>query len=196
MTLTTLGLEESIRNGWPVVALAEIDHPDEGMQRLWDGVGTLSWNGYSWTGIGPFGRMSGIGGSKRLMLRAVTFQILGIPPHIEIYLNERLRNRPARAWIAGMDERGVRVNGEPFQEVDGLCDYQTHTADENGIQSVSLIVGEPVYSIERAQTLSFTPEWINSYLQGWRTRNLAGERITGYDRLSELANATRSWTRT
>lgn len=201
--LTTPGLQQSIENGWPVVVLAAIDHPipavidiwPDGVIRLWDGVGVLSYDGKDWRGLGPFGRVMGIGGSKRLLLRSVTFQLSGIPAEHAIYLDPLLRNRRAQAWVAGLDERGVKVNGEPYQEVDGLVDYQTHTSDENNVQTIELIIGEPVYSIERAQNLSYTPEWANAYLARWRERNRGGARITGYDRMAELADATRSWTR-
>lgn len=202
--LTTRGLAESIANGWPTQTLAAIDHPidavldiwSDGVIRLWDGVGVLRYNGKDWSGIGPFGRVVGIGGSKRLLLRSVTFEMVGIPAEHQVYLDPGLRNRPAQAWIAGMDERGVRVNGEPYQEVDGLVDYQTHTSDETGVQTIAIQIAEPVYSIERAQNLSYTSEWANAYLKKWRDRNRGGAEITGYSRIPELADATRSWTRT
>lgn len=201
---TTAGLQESIANGWPVVALASIDHPvpevialfPDGVIRLWDGVGVLRHDGHNWKGIGPFGRLVGIGGSKRLLLRAVQFAMVGIPANLSIYLDERMRNRPAKAWIAGLDARGMKVNGEPYQEVDGLCDYQEHKTEDGGQQTILMTIAEPVYSIERAQTLAYTPEWLNSWLAGWRERNVGGARLTGLDRIAELADATRSWTRT
>jgi|GEM_PF-3312001 len=202
--LTTRGLQQSIENGWPTVTLAAINHPiaaviaiwSDGVIRLWDGVGVLRYDEKDWRGIGPFGRVTGIAGSKRLLIRTVTFEMSGIPGEHAVYLDPTLRNRQAQAWVAGMDERGVKVNGEPYQEVDGLVDYQTHTSDEGGVQTIALTIGEPVYSIERAQNLAYTPEWANTYLEGWRERNRGGARITGYDRIAELADATRSWTRT
>jgi hypothetical protein len=204
MILTTKGLQESIANGWPVQALAMIHHPvpavtsvwADGFLRLWDGVGDLRYGGQPWRGIGPFGRLAGIGGSKRLMIRTVTFELVGIPANYAVYLDPALRNRSAKAWIAGMDRHGAKVNGDPYLEVDGLCDYQESESEDGLTQVIRLIVGEPVYSIERAQTLAYTPEWANSYLRKWRERNIGGARITGYDRISELADATRSWTPT
>jgi hypothetical protein len=200
---TTAGLEQSIKNGWPIAAMAAINHtvdavleiwPD-GIIRLWDGIGDLRYGGKDWKGIGPFGTLVGIGGSKRLLVRSVTFQLAGIPSTQEVYLDPTLRNRPAQAWIAGLTADGSRVNGEPYQEVDGLCDYQEQNDDGSGAQTILLHVAEPVYSIERSQSLAWTPEWINDYLSDWRDTHLAGERITGLDKMSELANATKSWTK-
>lgn len=210
--LTTKGLQESIDKRWGTRTLAAINHPvdavfaelddagaalwPDGVIRLWDGIGLLRYGGKNWRGIGPFGRVTGIGGSKRLLLRTVQFEMSGIPAEQAIYLDPLLRNRPAMAWTAGMDALGVKVNGEPFQEVDGLVDYQTHTNDDSGVQTITLTIGEPVYSIERAQNRAYTPEDMNAYLATWRARNRGGARITGYDRIAELSDATRSWTLT
>jgi len=187
---------ESIRNGWPTAVLTAIDHPTAGILRYWDGVGSLSYDGQDWSGLGQFGRVIGIGGSKRLMLRTVTFELCGLPPDIDVHLDPTMRNRPAQAWIAGLDARGRKVNGVAYQEVDGLVDYQDLKAADDGSHSIQMIIAEPVYSIERAQTLAYSPEWSNSYLADWRAANISGDRITGYDRMAELANATRAWTPT
>ena len=200
--LTTKGLDESIRNGWPVVALAKIYHPvdavtttwSDGYIRLWDGVGSLRYGGNDWRGIGPFGRISGIGGAKRLMLRQVTFEMSGIPGEHAVYLDPTLRNRAVLAWTAGLDARGVHVNGSPYQEVDGFIDHISHETDDGGVQTIKLIVTEPIFNIERAQNKVYSPEWANAYLEDWRAANLGGNRITGYDKIAELANATKSWT--
>ncbi|MEI9804108.1 MAG: hypothetical protein WDN48_06090 [Pseudolabrys sp.] len=109
---------------------------------MWDGVGVLRYGAKDWRGIGPFGAVTGIGGSKTLMIRTVTFILSGIPANETVYLDPLLRNRPAQAWTAGMDENGVKVNGEPYQEVDGLVDYQTLKSDDNGIQSIEMTIGE------------------------------------------------------
>jgi hypothetical protein len=202
--LTTKGLDESIDKGWPTRTLASIYHPipavidiwPDGWIKLWDGIGVLRYDGGDWRGIGPFGRVAGIGGSKRLLIRTVTFEMSGIPAEHAVYLDPTLRNRQAKAWTAGMDKYGSYVNGEPYQEVGGLVDYQTHQSDESGIQSIIITIGEPVYSIERAQSRYYTAEDMNAYLAKWRERNRGGARITGYDLIPELADATRSWTRT
>lgn len=203
-TLTTPGLQQSIRSGWPIATLASIDLPTaavketwpDGIIRVWDGVGVLDYDGHEWKGIGPYGQLTGASGSKQLMLRSVTFRLVVPPSSQPTYLTPEMRNRPAKAWIAGMDAAGRYVNGDPFQEVDGLCDYQTLKSDENVVQSIELSVVEPIYSIERAQSLKYTSEWANRWLRSWRDRNLAGQRVTGFDRIPELQDATREWTRT
>jgi hypothetical protein len=204
MILTTPGLTQSINNGWPVRGLVAIDHPiaetikiwPDGVMRMWDGVGTLRHDGHDWLGMGIYGRMTGVGGSKQLTLRSVTFELTGIPASYDIILDERIRNRSAQAWIAGMDADGSWVNGEPYLEVDGLCDYSVHKTEENGTQTIQLFVGQPVFSIERAQNKLYTSEWLNDWLSEWRDLNVSGQRLTGFDKIPELANAVRSWTKT
>lgn len=183
---TTVGLQQSVRNGWPVVALAYIDHPD-GAVRVWSGVGSLEYAGATYEGIGFFGRVRNIGASKKLTVRQVIFELRGVPPDSTTWLSASVRNRSASAWIAGMDERGKYVNGTAWQIVDGTCNYQELKFDDPGAAIIELTVSEPVVSIERAQNLAWTPEWI---------RDTHGADVSGLDRLSELASAQKSWTRT
>lgn len=183
---TTLGLQQSIRQGWPIAALAEIDHPD-GVVRVWSKVGTLEYDGASWQGIGFLGRITGIGASKRLSIRQLVFELRGVPGDSTTWLSADVRNRSAKAWLAGMDERGQYVNGTAWQIVDGLCDYQELKFEDGGTAAIRLTVSEPVVSIERAQNLAWTPEWI---------RNEYGDDVSGLDRITELVNAQKQWTLT
>lgn len=187
--LTTLGLKQSIRQGWPLAMLVYIDHPD-GEIRLWTGIGDLKWDGNTYEGIGRFGGIKNIGGAKELRVRQLTFELRGVPADATKHLNKDIRNRASQAWIAGMDKRGQHLNGEPWKVVDGKADYHEFPVEDDGTVTVQMMVTEPVWSIERAQNLAFTPEWINE-----RFRD-GGNRITGLDLISTLANRQESWTRT
>lgn len=185
--LTTPGLAESIRNGWPLAALAWIDHPD-GDVYAWSGAGTLEHDGQQWQGVGTFGRIKGIGGSKQLGIRVVTFELSGLPASAGQWLTETIRNRAAKAWLAGMNRAGSRINGDPELIVSGVCDYDELSVSADGAASILLHVTTPVYSIERAQNLVWSPEWLNETYRG------EGERLTGLDALSDLADAQKNWT--
>jgi len=184
--LNTLGLQQSIRNGWPRAYLAYIDHPD-GEVWVWSGIGDLVFDGQTYGGVGQFGRISGVGGSKELGVRQVIFDLAGVPDEAAKQLNKDVRNRVARAWVAGLDRDGMKVNGAPWQIVDGLADYQDLPAADDGTVVVRLVINEPVFSIERAQDLAWTPEWLEQ---------THGGGITGLDRVAGLANAAENWTRT
>lgn len=184
--LTTIGLQQSIRQGWPVVRMLYLDHPD-GEINVWSGVGDLAYGGETYGGIGGFGRISGIGGAKRLALRQVVLELAGVPEEAVKHLNKDVRGRTARAWIAGLDSDGRKVNGAPWQVVDGRADYQELPLGDDGNVMIRIHVIDPVYSLERAQNLVWSPEWI---------RATHGPEISGLDLLSSLADASENWTRT
>ena len=158
--LTTLGLQQSIRQGWPLAWLAYIDHPD-GEVWLWSGVGDLVYDGQTWQGVGEFGRVVNVGGAKQLAVRSLDFELTGIPDEAAQYLNKDIRGRSAKAWVAGMDHDGIGVNGSAWPVVDSIADYQELPIDDDGTVVVRISVTEPVYSIERAREDAWTSEWIN-----------------------------------
>jgi hypothetical protein len=158
--LTTLGLSESIRSGWPVTWLVYFDHPD-GEVRLWSGVGDLVYGGDTYQGVGHLGRIVGVGGAKKLAVRQIQLELSGIPVQATRWLNKDVRGRVARAWVAGLDRDGTRVNGMPWQVIDGVADYQELPLSDDGSVAVRVHINEPVFEMERAQNLAWTSEWIN-----------------------------------
>lgn len=181
----TPGLAEAIANRWPIAALAYIDHPD-GEVRLWSGLGTLRHDGSDWIGLGRLGRILGIGGLKTLGVRQLTFELSGVPAEAAKTLNAAVRNRIARAWLAGLTPAG-RVNGEAWLVVDGRCDYQELAVADARSAIVRLIVAQPIWSIERAQNLLLTPQWI---------KKTYGAEIAGLDDVPGMSNRQLNWTLT
>lgn len=183
--LTTLGLEESIRNHWGICVLAYVDHPD-GEVWFWSGIGTMRFNGNDYEGVGRLGGVAPIGGSRTLGVRTVTFMLAGVPQEAEAWLNKNVRNRIARAWIAGMRPEG-RINGEPWQVIEGRCDYQEIEPDGNGMAMIKLMIAEPIWSVERAQKLGMTPQW---------AKKIFGADVTGFDDIPGMRTKSVNWTQT
>ncbi len=184
--LTTVGLQESIRRGWPRVWLAYFDHPD-GEVWLWTGVGDLVYAGQTYEGIGQFGGIAGVGGSKQLGVRQITFELRGIPADAAQWLGADVRGQTARAWVAGLNAAGTQVNGAAWQAVDGKADYQELPIQDDGTIAVQLRVVEPVFEMERSQNLRWTAQ---------RLKETHGSELTGLDLISSLADASENWTRT
>jgi hypothetical protein len=179
-------LEESRRNGWPVAALAEIDHPD-GLVNVWSKTGTLDFDGKSWDGIGFFGRIKGIGASKRLAVKQIIFELRGVAPDAITWLSADVRNRTAQAWLVGMDATATKVNGEPLLIVDGLADFQKLRVGDGRDAAIELVIRDPVFLLDRAQNKAWTSEQIKAD---------HGSTITGLDRIPDLVNANKPWTLT
>lgn len=183
--ITTLGLEESIEKGWGICVLAYVDHPD-GEVYFWSGVNTLRFRGNNYEGVGRLGCVAPIGGSRTLGVRTVTFVLSGVPQSAAQWLNKNVRNRVARAWLAGMRPNG-NINGDPWLIVEGACDYQEIEPDQNNMAMIKLTVSEPIWSIDRAQTLYITPQWV---------KKTFGAEITGADDIPGMRDKTVNWTRT
>lgn len=183
-SLSTYGLAESIAKGWGYAVLAYVDHP-EGELWVWSGIQTLSYGGHDYIGVGRLGGVSGVGGSKKLGVRQVTFIMSGIPTEAAARMNSQVRNRVARAWLAGLKKNAIAINGDPWPIVDGTCDYQELVPGGNNC-AIKLIINEPIWSIEREQNAAFTPQWIKA---------VHGDAITGLDDIPGMRNRSENWTR-
>lgn len=177
-------LRDAIFNRDRIIVMAAIDAPS-GISRMWSGIGTLSYGGYDWYGVGLLGKITGIGGAKNLAVHTVTFELRGVPLESRPYLELNLRNRPAQAWIAALKPRRLEVDGDPYLAVDGKCDQPTLSIGQDGSATVKLIVSEPIFQLERALDLAWTSEWIKATY---------GDTISGLDMIPELVNANVSWT--
>lgn len=180
-------LRETIKKRKPFVVLFELDHPVDGIIRLCSKTSDVFYGGNTWLGVGHLGQISGIGGAKNLAVRTLTIEFKGIPNIGLTYLETSLRDRPARAWLAALKDRSNVVKGTPHKIVEGLCDQQSISTQPNGTSTVRVSVIEPIFQIERAQELVWSPEWI---------RGKYGSNISGLDMLPELTQSNISWTRT
>lgn len=183
--LTTVGLQQSIRQGWPLAILAFIDHPD-GSVHLWSGTGAIQWNGATWDGVRNFGGIEGLGGAMRLGVRQVVLSLAGTPAEAALSLNANVRNRAAQAWIAGLDADGGQVNGAPWPVVDGLADYQEIEVGEERRARVLIHAADPVFQLEQAQELVWSAEQI---------RADHGAAIAGLDFVHLMRDRSLSWTK-
>lgn len=184
-SLVSPGLAQSLRNGWPTAWLVEIDWPVTPV-RLWDGLGNLKWDGKTFQGVRSMGRILGVGGSKQVKVREVTLELKGVGDDATEFLDPVIRNRVAKAWLAGMDKNGIRVNGDPDLAVEGKADRREVFTDESRKSGIRLIISEPTYIVERAQNLRYTPEWIKATY---------GSSIAGLDLLSKIELERIPWTK-
>lgn len=126
----------------PVVSMAlaaEFDFAG-GMVRVWTGAGTLTWNTYSWTGIGDLGGISPIREPDSTEAAGVTFSLSGIPSSlISLALGDNYRGRACRCWLLTVDHSGPTVQ-ESSQRFAGRMD--TMTIDEGAETSTISISAE------------------------------------------------------
>lgn len=190
--LTTLGLDQALRNNWPRALLFWFDHPD-GEVNFWTGAGPLQYLGVTYTGVGPLISVSGIGGEDELRVRELRFILSGIPETASGYLNKNVRNRVGKVWMAGLNESGHWVNGLPYLLTEGTADFTEVEVQEGLNVALTINANTPVFSMERAQNLKLTPEWVNEERQTLPDSPTPA-RITGLDLMSTLADQVESWT--
>lgn len=186
MILLPLPLRRALKSGGfgRIAMLAEIDHPD-GVVRCWSRIGTLRYLGVDWQGTGPLGRVSGIGGSLRVEVRPITFTLIGVPPASTQFLETNVRNRAARVWMAALRPRSNAIDGDLHPLCEGRCNTMTLKVDGQRRATIDLVVNDPIYVVDRGQSLAYTSEWLK------RTH---GEELTGGDLIPELVHAEDPWT--
>lgn len=99
-TLTTAQKTQLAAKVKYVGLLVEIDYTPTPL-RVWTGLGNVSWDSKTWTGIGTLGNISVI--TEKVGIRAgkVTLTISGVPSaNKEIALDDASQNRSVKIWVA------------------------------------------------------------------------------------------------
>ncbi len=141
----------------PVVApviLCELDFAT-GAFRVWSGLGTLNWAGRSFEGIGDIGAMGEVEETVELRAVRLTLALSPVPQEvIDIALSERsYRLRPARVWLALLDEDGAFV-ADPFPLWAGIMD--TMEVVDGAEPRVTLACESRLVDLERAEVRRYT----------------------------------------
>jgi hypothetical protein len=177
-------MAQALRSKKPLALIAEIDHPD-GPARLWTGIGLLNWNGFTWTGSGALGSIAPIKHTSDLVIQEINFGLAGVDPAIVATLNDNVRNRAGKVWLACLGP-GNSVIRDPFQIVDAQLDYQSFSAASDGTVAISITARTGFYTLERALDEAWTTE----------EQKLIYPTDSGLDLISGLQNQTLQWTLT
>src|SRR5712664_637758 len=177
----TARMAESLRNRKPLALLAEIGHPS-GTARFWTGIGTLSWNGFTWAGSGTLGSVAPIKHTSDLTIQEINFGLAGVDPAIVATLSDNVRNLSGKVWLACLGH-GNAVVKDPFQIVDAVLDYQSFSAAEDGTVAISITARTGFYTLERALDEAWTTE----------EQKLTYPTDSGLDLISGLQNQTIQW---
>lgn len=177
----TAEMKAALRDGLPTALLAEIDHPD-GPAYMWSRAGTLSYDGKAWIGVGALGRVTPVGTTKKLAIREMVFSLRGVPPHAVEFLENSVRNRTARLWLACIRPRR-RVVADPIFLAEARLDTQTLRMEENGFATILLKGHTGFTNLERAQNVAWTTEEARKEF----------EDETGFDMMPGLVNRDIKW---
>lgn len=104
------------------VLFAELDFPSAPV-RVHNALGTITWGGYEWTGVGSFGTVSGIEEDSVLSKKTTTYTLSGIPNDmISLALNDYAQGRSAKVYLGFFDRAAGGLVDDPFLLDQGRLD--------------------------------------------------------------------------
>ena len=115
-------------NFCPVV-MVYLDWPD-GPVRVHSNIGTITWQGEEWLGLGKFGGITSPEEGMGLAQNAASLQLIGAPDEMDDYLDSPIRGRRGEIWFGVVTERAGNVLiGEPFSIFTGYMDAMRDTME-------------------------------------------------------------------
>lgn len=91
--------------------------------RVWSGIGSITWNSLTWTGVGHLGGLSAILESDDLRANGVAVSLSGIPAAlISTALADARQGLPGKIWIGEIDPDTLAITADPFLAFEGRLD--------------------------------------------------------------------------
>jgi hypothetical protein len=104
-------------------------HFTTGPVYVWTGVGSITWGGKTWAGVGQFGAVSGIEEGTNVQARGVTLTLNGLDPTLlSDVLNDYQVGLPAILYFGIFDASGSLIPN-PITSWAGRTDQPTITVD-------------------------------------------------------------------
>jgi len=178
----TYRMGRALSEGWPRGIFAAIEHPS-GTAYYWSGIGTRTWNGHTWTGVGKLGTISPVKHTSEIAIQDITFILSGVDAVTIVQLNDNVRNLSGQVWLAcfGIDDSVV---ADPYQLVDCELDYQVFDVQEDGTATISIVAHSGFYTLDRGVDEAWTPE----------NQQLAYPTDSGLDMVPGLIKQDLQWT--
>lgn len=170
------------------IGLVELDF-DSGFVRLWTGTRPLSWNGFTWTGVGTLGQIGAIEETSELRAVGLQLSLSGIPTELfgspsqsvlQITLGETWQNRSAKVYYGVLNTQGVLI-GDPFQIFGGKMDQMAIVEGETA--TITLTCESALIDLERTRARRYTPE----------DQRAEYPLDAGFDMVSTLQDAEVKW---
>jgi hypothetical protein len=125
--------------------------------RVWSGYGNLSWNGYTWLGVGTFGGISSISETADIKASGVTVSLSGIPlDMISLTLSEVRQNKIGRVYMGFMNSSNAIIS-DPYLAFEGRLDIPAIQDDaESAVITISY--ESRLIDLQKARELRYTDE--------------------------------------
>lgn len=154
--LTTNMLTEIAKSGLKPVVFLQAQFVT-GTVYLWSGLGTLSWNGQTWTGVGKLGSVSAVQETADNSATNLVISLSGIPSDLVAdVITEARTGFPVTLWLGAMDDNFSLI-ADPYQAFSGRMDVPT--MDESGETStISITVENILVDLNRKRMVWYTDQ--------------------------------------
>lgn len=180
--------DAALRGRRPLAVICDIDMPD-GMVRFWSGIGTLDYDGQTWTGAGVLSSIETSPKTTELRIDEVKLRLAGIGAGIVSDTDFTCRNRIARLFIVALDN-AQHVVGTPYPIDEISLDYPIIELAEDGTARISLVGQSGFWTLERSTDKAWSREEGN-LLWGFDTSGAQVE--TGFDYITSLRIKDTKW---
>lgn len=168
----------------PVLRLAYLCYLDfpSGEVRAWSGIGDLSWDSETWTGVGNLGGISAVEEASGTEAPGVTVELSGIPSELlTLGLIAGYQGRAARIWLAQFDSAGALI-ADPTLIFGGRMDVaEIIDGDQTGVIRISCETHS--INLRRSRVLRYT--------HAEQTRLFAGD--LGLEYVASLQDKPINW---
>lgn len=155
--LSAAGVAETRRSVTRPVLLAFFDFPTEPV-RAWSGIGTLSWDGADWVGVGTLGEVAAIEETLEVKATGGEFRLSGVPSDLLLEVSQTpLQGRPVKLWLSFMAEDWLSLAAEPVLIFQGRMDTLEIT-DGGRTAAIVLRAENRLRDLERARIRRYTTE--------------------------------------
>lgn len=129
---------------------------DSGELNLWSGVGTLSWNGDTYTGGGNALSVGRIRETQDVIANSVDFTISGISSSIiSTALSEDYQGRAVTMWYGAFDSSKA-VIADPIKIFAGIMDVMT-ISESGGTSIITVTAESQLRSLRQPSARKWTP---------------------------------------
>lgn len=128
-------------DSFTAISMVRLDF-ESGVLRVHSGVGTITWDGESYLGVGALGQIEAIEETTDAVAQDITLTLSGIPSeYISLALGEHYQGRDARIYLAALDSQHRLILDEegdgPYLVFRGRMDTMPiHDGDTGTVQVI------------------------------------------------------------
>lgn len=128
-----------------------------GAVRVWSGLGSQTWAGNTYLGVGYFGSFSPIEETADVKANGVAFQLSGIPPAlISTVLGDNYQGRAVKLWLGAMNAAGAIV-ADPYLVFSGRMDA-VEIDEGTDTATIRILAESRLVDLQRSRERRFTHE--------------------------------------